>query len=269
MTTPEISVLIPCWHGEQTIAGALDSVEAQSGLPPGLGVEIVVVADGRKEDGRAVEEWIQQRGETRAFALTLVQLASNVGAGAARRIGYASCRGRFLAFLDDDDIWHPHKLAVQWQWHQANPDRIASVLGHGEQPAEQDRSFVRLLLGGCRQPTPVVMIRRSLWPYEPEPFRYGEDWLMLAMIARLQPIKVLPGNLSWRSELAPPMGSDPYSLSRQRLRMRVSQLRSIKLLVEGGCLNPIWMPALWIWSLTLALRRWALDWVSGFRQPDA
>jgi glycosyltransferase involved in cell wall biosynthesis len=267
--TPEISVLIPCWHGELTIAGALDSVEAQSGLPPGLGVEIVVVADGRQEDDRAVKEWIQQRGETRAFTLTLVQLVSNIGAGAARRTGYAFCRGRFLAFLDDDDIWHPRKLAVQWQWHQDNPDRIASVHGHGEQPAEQNRSFVRLLLGGCRQPTPVVMIRRSLWPYEPEPFRHGEDWLMLAMIARLQPIKVLPDNLAWRSELASPMGSDPYSLSRQRLRMRVSQLRSIKLLVERGCLNPIWMPALWIWSLTLALRRWALDWVSGFRQPAA
>ena len=266
---PEISVLIPCWHGEQTIAGALDSVEVQIGLPHAFGIEIVVVADGRREDAWAVEEWMEKRGESRRFALTLLQLASNVGAGSARRLGYAYCRGKFLAFLDDDDIWHPRKLAVQWGWHQANPDRIASVHGHGEQPSEQDRSFARLLIGGCRQPTPVVMIRRSLWPYEPEPYRYGEDWLMLAMIARLQPIKVIADNLACRSPLAPPVASDPYSLSRQRLNMRGCQLRSIHLLVERGCLNSIWMPVIALWLLVLAIRRWLLDWAALFRQPAA
>jgi glycosyltransferase involved in cell wall biosynthesis len=266
---PEISVLIPCWHGELTLAGSLDSVEAQSGLPPELGVEIVVVADGRQEDGRIVEEWIQQRGETRAFALTLVQLADNVGAGAARRIGYAFCRGRFLAFLDDDDVWHPRKLSVQWQWHQDNLERIASAHGYDEQTAGRDRSFVRLLVGGCSLPTPTVMIRRSLWPYEPEPYRYGEDWLTLAMIARHQPIMVLPSNLAWRSKLAPPIASDPYSLSRHRLKLRAGKLRALWILVRRGCLNPIWMPVLAVWSLVLAFRRCLLDWADGFRQPVA
>jgi glycosyltransferase involved in cell wall biosynthesis len=262
--TPEISVLIPCWHGDQTIAGALDSVEGQSGLPQGLGVEIVVVADGRQEDGGIVEEWVEQLGENRAFALTLVQLAGNVGAGAARRIGYPYCRGRFLAFLDDDDIWHPRKLSVQWQWHQDHPDRIASAHGYEEQAAQRDRGFVRLLLGGCSLPTPTVMIRCSLWPYEPEPYRYGEDWLMLAMIARLQSIKVLPSNLAWRSKLALPIASDPYSLSRQRLKLRAGKLRALWILVERGCLDPIWMPVLAIWSLVLSFRRWLLDWAVGF-----
>jgi glycosyltransferase involved in cell wall biosynthesis len=187
--TPEISVLIPCWHGEKTIAGCLDSVEAQIGLPLGVAVEIVVVADGRQQDAWAVEEWIHREGEARRLALTLVKLHENVGAGASRRSGYAYCRGRFLAFLDDDDVWHPRKLEVQWYWHQNNPERIASAHGYGAQTAERDRSFVRLIVGGCSLPTPTVMIRRSLWPYEPEPYRYGEDWLMLAMIARLQPIQ--------------------------------------------------------------------------------
>ena len=45
-TAVEISVLIPCWHAELTIGGALDSVEAQQGLPEHVGVEVVVVVDG-------------------------------------------------------------------------------------------------------------------------------------------------------------------------------------------------------------------------------
>ena len=267
---PEISVLIPCWHGEQTIAGALDSVEAQTGLPQGFGIEMVVVADGRQEDALAVEEWIHRCGETRRSALTLVQLAFNTGAGSARQFGYDFCRGQFLTFLDDDDIWHPSKLTVQWHWHQGNPDRIASAHGYGDVTSERDRSFVRLLIGGCRLPTPTVMIRRSLWPYEPEPYRYGEDWLSLAMIARLQPIKVLAGNLAWRSPLAPPVASDRYSLSRNRLGLRAGQLHAITALAGRGCLNPIWLPLLVFWSLVLTFRRWLLDWTSGFfRNPVA
>jgi glycosyltransferase involved in cell wall biosynthesis len=266
---PEVSVLIPCWHGEQTIAGALDSVEAQTGLPQRFGIEMVVVADGRHEDSQAIEEWIQRCGKSRRSALTLVRLSVNVGAGAARRSGFACCRGRFLAFLDDDDIWHPDKLAFQWQWHQSNPDRIASAHGYGETTAEKDISFTRLLIGGCKLPTPTVMIRRSLWPFEPEPYRYGEDWLTMAMIAKIQPIKVINANLAWRSPMAPPFALDPYSLCRQRGKMRACQLRSIKLLVERRCLNSVWMPVLGLWSLALAFRRSLLDWAAGFRQPVA
>jgi glycosyltransferase involved in cell wall biosynthesis len=268
-TAVEISVLIPCWHAELTIGGALDSVEAQLGLPDHVGVEVVVVVDGRQEDRQAVCRWIDSKGSSRRWAITMVCLKQNCGAGGARKAGYRHCSGAFLAFLDDDDVWHPRKLALQWGWHQDNPDRIASAHGYDEQTAGRDRSFVRLLVGGCSLPTPTVMIRRSLWPYEPEPYRYGEDWLTLAMIARHQPIMVLPSNLAWRSKLAPPITSDPYSLSRQRLKLRAGKIRAYWILSQRGCLNPIWMPGLAVWSLVLFFRRYLLDWVAGFRQPVA
>lgn len=268
-TAVEISVLIPCWHGELTIGGALDSVEAQQGLPDHVGVEVVVVVDGRQEDQQAVCRWIDSKGSSRRWAITMVCLKQNRGAGGARKAGYRHCSGAFLAFLDDDDVWHPRKLALQWGWHQDNPDRIASAHGYDEQTAGRDGSFVRLLVGGCSLPTPTLMIRRSLWPYEPEPYRYGEDWLTLAMIARHQPIMVLPNNLAWRSNLAPPIASDQYSLSRQRLKLRAGKLRAYWILSKRGCLNPIWLPGLAVWSLVLFFRRYLLDWAAGFRQPVA
>lgn len=268
-TAVEISVLIPCWHAELTIGGALDSVEAQQGLPDHVGVEVVVVVDGRQEDQQAVCRWIDSKGSSRRWAITMVCLKQNRGAGGARKAGYRHCSGAFLAFLDDDDVWEPRKLTLQWGWHLDNPDRIASAHGYDEQTAWRDRSFVRLLVGGCSLPTPTVMIRRSLWPYEPEPYRYGEDWLTLAMIARHQPIKVLPNNLAWRSKLAPPIASDPYSLSRQRLKLRASKIRAYWILSQRGCLNPIWMPGLAVWSLVLFFRRYLLDWAADFRQPVA
>jgi glycosyltransferase involved in cell wall biosynthesis len=268
-TAVDISVLIPCWHAELTIGGALDSVEAQQGLPEHVGVEVVVVVDGRQEDQHAVCRWIDSKGSSRRWAITMVCLKQNRGAGGARKAGYSYCSGAFLAFLDDDDVWHPTKLALQWGWHQDNPDRIASAHGYDEQTAGRDGSFVRLLVGACALSTPTVMIRRSLWPYEPEPYRYGEDWLTLAMIARHQAIKMLPIILAWRSKLAPPIASDPYSLSRQRLKLRAGKLRAFWILAKRGCLNPIWMPGLAVWSLVLFFRRFLLDWAAAFRQPVA
>jgi glycosyltransferase involved in cell wall biosynthesis len=255
----DISVLMPCWHAEDTIGDALDAVEAQEDLPPSIGVELVVVIDGRLEDQRAVHRWLARRAATRRWPLTLITLHSNAGAGAARMEGYSYCHGQFLAFLDDDDLWHPRKLALQWRWHQANPTRIASSHGYEAEPREHVVGFLWLLIGGARLPTPTLMICRALWPNEPEPYRYGEDWLMLAMIASRQPVHVLPYNLAWRSPAAPPPLLDVYSLSRQRAMLRLGKISGIWILCQRGVLSPIWMPVLLVWNGLLAMRRWVLD----------
>ena len=261
-TAVEISVLIPCWHGELTIGGALDSVEAQQGLPEHVGVEVVVVVDGRQEDQQAVCRWIDSKGSSRRWAITMVCLKQNRGAGGARKAGYRHCSGAFLAFLDDDDVWQPSKLALQWGWHQANPERIASGHGYKTIPKGHEVSFTRLLIGGSELATPTLMIRRALWPYEPEPFRFSEDWLMLAMVAKIQPLAMLPYDLASRSAAAPAHLADRYSLSRQRLKLRLGSIRAIGVLIRRGELNLIWLPPLLAWNLLLAVRRWLLDcWV--------
>jgi len=258
-TAVGMSVLIPCWHAELTIGGALDSVEAQQGLPGHVDVEVVVVVDGRQDDRQAVIRWIESKGNARRWAITMVCLTQNCGAGAARQAGYRHCSGTFLAFLDDDDEWHPKKLALQWGWHQANPGQIAS--GHGYNIIFKGHavSFRRLLIGRHTLATPTLMIRRALWPYEPEPYRFGEDTLMLAMIAMMQPIHVLSENLAWRSPKAPRLMDDSYSLSRQRLKLRAGKIKGIMILYQRGVLSPIWIPALLAWNLLLAIRRWLLD----------
>ena len=44
--------------------------------------------------------------------LRVVELASRSGPGGARNAGVAESRGEWVAFLDDDDLWHPRKLEV-------------------------------------------------------------------------------------------------------------------------------------------------------------
>ena len=252
-------MLIPCWHAERTICGALESVESQRGLPAYLGVEIVLVVDGRPEDHTTIRAFLAETSQDRRWPITVLQLPERQGVGAARAAGYHHCRGQYLALLDDDDVWHPDKLATQWNWHQQHPSCIASCHGYQQLVPEQDISLRQWLIGGCMAATPTVMINRSSWPYTPERFCFGEDWLMLAMIAHLQPIHALPAQLAWRSPLAPPLRSDAHGLSRQHWRLRLAMVRNLVLLTQRGVLGWAWLPLLLAWQLVLMIRRLVLS----------
>lgn len=100
-TPPMISVVIPAYNAEKTIAATLESVLAQS-FPPH---EVIVVDDGSKDGTPAVVESFAPR-------VRLVRQA-NAGPSAARNNGIRSASGDWIALLDADDTWHPDKLAVQ------------------------------------------------------------------------------------------------------------------------------------------------------------
>jgi hypothetical protein len=70
-------------------------------------IEILVVVDG---EDRPTSEALEAFGDER---LRVIKLAANVGGAEARNIGVREARGEWIAFLDDDDEWLPHKLSRQ------------------------------------------------------------------------------------------------------------------------------------------------------------
>ena len=98
-----VSVVIPAYNASATIADAVASVRAQTVRP----LEIIIVDDCSKDD-------TVQRVEALAGPdLILIRSPQNGGGGAARNRGIDAARGDFVAFLDSDDLWVPHKLAKQ------------------------------------------------------------------------------------------------------------------------------------------------------------
>jgi glycosyltransferase involved in cell wall biosynthesis len=112
-----VSVVVPTHNGERYIAEALDSILAQTAPP----AEIIVVDDGSTDEGPRI---------ARSYGARVNVLhQANAGAAAARNTGVAAVTQPYIAFLDHDDLWTPHKLELQLAALAARPE-LAGVFGH-------------------------------------------------------------------------------------------------------------------------------------------
>jgi glycosyltransferase involved in cell wall biosynthesis len=100
---PEVTVVVPTRNRASMLEQALGSVAAQRDVD----LEAVVVDDGSTDDTPAV---VTGMGDRR---LRLICHDRPQGVSTARNRGVAEARGRWVAFLDDDDLWAPDKLASQ------------------------------------------------------------------------------------------------------------------------------------------------------------
>jgi len=106
---PEVSVIIPTFNRAAMLVDAVRSVLGQTFTD----FELIVVDDGGSDD---------TSGRLAAWAARITLLRTRrQGVAAARNHGAASSAGRYLAFLDSDDLWLPEKLECQLSAHRARP----------------------------------------------------------------------------------------------------------------------------------------------------
>jgi len=114
MTRPTVSVIIPTYNRADTLPRALNSVLAQTFTD----WELVVVDDGSTDaTPLLLEEYAKKLGDK----LICVR-QSNQGCSAARNRGIDASRGEWIAFLDSDDEFLPHKLERQMRLVAVCPD---------------------------------------------------------------------------------------------------------------------------------------------------
>ncbi len=111
-----ISVIIPAYNSENSILKSLESVVSQNLVDE---IEVVVVNDGSTDNTKfLVENFIE---ENKHVDLKLIN-QKNQGVASARNNGVNASSGRFIAFLDSDDIWKDGKLKKQLKFLTTNPD---------------------------------------------------------------------------------------------------------------------------------------------------
>ncbi len=105
-----ISVVIPTYNRKEKTLRAVNSVLEQNID----NLEIIVVDDG-SNDG-TYEYLIEKDLPIKVIT------KENGGVSSARNIGIKHSAGNYIAFLDSDDIWLPHKLEKQIRVFEENPD---------------------------------------------------------------------------------------------------------------------------------------------------
>ncbi len=105
-----VSVIIPVYNAQSMVTEAIDSVLSQTYQD----FEIIVIDDGSTDN--TSEVLAPYKNRIRYY------YQENTGVAGARNKGIEKSRGKYIAFLDQDDIWLPEKLAYQAAYLNANTD---------------------------------------------------------------------------------------------------------------------------------------------------
>ncbi len=100
-----VSIIVPVYNVEKYIIEAIESVRGQSYES----WELLLVEDCSTDKTLSViEKYMESTGDAR---IRLIVQPVNMGAAKARNRGLSEARGRYIAYLDADDLWEPEKLA--------------------------------------------------------------------------------------------------------------------------------------------------------------
>ena len=107
-----VSIITPAYNAAEYIAESIESVLAQT-YP---NWEILIVNDCSKDNTAAIVQSYAAKDKR----IKLINLKQNSGAAVARNTAIQNSRGRYIAFLDSDDLWKKDKLQKQLSFMQQN-----------------------------------------------------------------------------------------------------------------------------------------------------
>lgn len=185
MSAPRITVVIPTRDRPAMVGRAARSALEQT-LPP---LEVIVVDDG--ELGGPLPE------DPRVRAIRAHRRRGD--RGAARNDAAALARGELIAFLDDDDVWYPDKLARQVEVLDAAAATFCGFefVDDGGEPLERHTPATsdlrqELLMRPLVQ-TSGLLVRRDAFREIggfPEGRHLAEDWVLLLRLAEFGEVVV-------------------------------------------------------------------------------
>lgn len=165
------SVIIPVRNGSNYLAEAISSALAQLGPAD----QVIVVWDLSTDDTQAV---LASVTDPRVRAMK----GPERGVSGARNAGLAAAEGEFIAFLDHDDLWPPHRHSAMTQALRGDPE-LGAVFGRMRLRLESDAVPWQWLLDmdGRHVPGPNLgtglfrnSVLRQIDGFD-ESLRFGED----------------------------------------------------------------------------------------------
>lgn len=107
-----VSIITPLYNAEKFVSETIESVLNQTYE----NWEMIIVDDCSRDSGPEIVREYQKKDKR----IKLIQLEKNSGSAFARNKAIEESKGRYIAFLDSDDLWHPEKLEKQISFMKRN-----------------------------------------------------------------------------------------------------------------------------------------------------
>jgi len=189
-----VSVIIPFFSGVNWLEEALSSVFNQTYK----NYEVILINDGSTEDLDEILELYEKK--------IIYKKIKNSGPGTARNIGIELAKGKYLAFLDSDDLWLESKLEKQInymvnnkiKWCHTSYETFSNESGKRISEIKLNKIsgnlFHKFLLS-CPIATPCVIVEKKIllknnFQFSPE-MRFGQDYFLWLNISSIEKIGVL------------------------------------------------------------------------------
>jgi glycosyltransferase involved in cell wall biosynthesis len=246
MNTISVSVVIPCFNALDTLNRCLVSITKQTALPR----EVILVDDG---SDIPIEPFLHDIIGSMPFPVRVLRQV-NRGAPAARNAGIKLAQGKYIAFLDADDVWLPEKLQVQFDIMEqeglilSGHDYVfdASALpGEGSSRTEgvQVRQIHKWRFAyGNPFFTPTVMVRKDRFTGFDERFRRVDDYK--AWLEHFQPSGYARIGLTLAAGFKPAIGHSGLTASFDLMHEGyVDVLRALR---KEGQIGWLFFSAAWL-----------------------
>ena len=107
-----VTIIMPSYKSEKFIIESVESVLAQTYS----NWELIIVDDCSPDDSnKVITKYVDSD-----YRIKLIKLQKNSGPAIARNMAIETANGRYIAFLDSDDVWLPNKLEKQIKFMQDN-----------------------------------------------------------------------------------------------------------------------------------------------------
>jgi glycosyltransferase involved in cell wall biosynthesis len=189
---PMVSVIVPTYNRPEMLAECLESINGQTYQD----LEVVVINDGGRDVGDIVSACNKRKN------IRYLNQPTNKGLAAARNSGIRAAKGKYIAYLDDDDIYYPDHIETlvgfleESQYMVAYTDACRAVQKKGDGgyvvekrdiPYSMDFDRDRLLISNY---IPVLCIMHDIScidksGYFDEGLSSHEDWDLWIRLSRM------------------------------------------------------------------------------------
>ena len=112
ISQPLVSIITPCYNAAQTIQDTIASVKGQTYT----NWELLIVDDCSEDNSISI---LQQEAANDS-RVNYISLDTNIGPAGARNEALKRAKGKYIAFLDSDDLWLPEKLSKQVEFMEVH-----------------------------------------------------------------------------------------------------------------------------------------------------